>query len=97
MQDGGHEIPLTGAMIGKGVKCIYDNCCRDDYSGILSTQNTGQSGQKFFQGMGVNFNIAVGYGNCGDPVNIRPDHAGGWDINPVCKGGVMVPNNANCY
>lgn len=96
MQDGSYEIPLSGSMIGKGVKCISDNCCRDDYSG-LSSYNTGQSGQKFFQAMGVNFNIAVGYGNCNDPVNIRPDHAEGWDVNPVCMGGVMVPGDVKCY
>ncbi|KAK7724128.1 hypothetical protein SLS64_000462 [Diaporthe eres] len=96
--DGDLEIPLSGSMIGKGVRCISEKCCRDDVYG-LGQQNTGQSGQKFFQGLGVNFNIAIAYGNCGDPVNIRPDRAGGWDgnPNPKCKGGVLVPNIAKCY
>ena len=44
----------------------------------------------------MNFNIAVAYGNCQDPLNIRPSNAGGWDVNGVCKGGVMVPDLVDC-
>lgn len=94
MQDGGHAITLTGAQIGKSVKCIYRLCCRDDFTGL--SQNYGQSGQRFYRGMGMNFNVAVAYGNCQDPHNIRPSNAGGWEVNGVCKGGVLVPDLVQC-
>lgn len=95
VQDGGKDLTLTGAQIAKGVKCIYDNCCRKDLDG-WGHQNLGQSGQRFYSGMGLSFNIAVGYGNCRDPVNIRPSNAEGWDVNGVCMGGVMIPSFVNC-
>lgn len=62
----------------------------------LGHQYFGQSGQRFYTGMGLNFNIAVGYGNCRDPVNIKPSNAQGWDVNGVCMGGVKVPGRVVC-
>lgn len=90
VQDGRVDLKLTGAMIGKGVKCIFDHCCKQEYTG--TKYNNGQSGQKFYSGFGSDFNIAVGYGNCGDPVEIRPNNALGWGVNPQCVGGIQVPN-----
>lgn len=94
VQDGGHAITVTGGQIAQSVKCIYRYCCREDITG--TEKNFGQSGQRFIRGMGMNFNIAVAYGNCRDPTNIRPSNAGGWEINGVCKGGILIPDHLNC-
>lgn len=94
MQDGNVEVPLKGSWIAKGVRCIFKNCCKKDWSGVK--QNKGISGQYFITGMGLNLNIAVGYGNCGDPANIRPNNALGWGVNPVCMGGVNTPGILDC-
>ena len=94
MQDGTASITLDGSWIGKGVKCIFDHCCKDEFSGLK--RNTGISGQRFYNAMGLNFNIVVAYGNCGDPANIRPNNALGWGVNPVCMGGVEVPSLVMC-
>lgn len=94
MQDGTADIRLNGPQIAKGVGCVHDNCCRRDAD--FGVNYKGTSGQKFFQAMGMNFNIATGYANCNDPPNIRPSNAGGWNVNPVCMGGVLNPNAVTC-
>jgi hypothetical protein len=94
VQDSNLEAPLKGEWIAKGVRCIFNNCCKKDWSGVK--HNKGISGQYFIRGMGQNLNIAVGYGNCRDPVNIRPNNALGWGVNPVCMGGVQNPGILSC-
>lgn len=94
MQDAKSTLKISGSLIGQGVRCVSDNCCRDDHSGQI--YNKGLSGQKFFRNGGLSYNVAIAYGNCKDPVNIRPSNAEGWGINPVCKGGVMVPDVVSC-
>lgn len=95
MQDHKKEMKIAGHMIAKGLKCITDNCCRDDWDSRDNYQK-GQSGQKFYRGMESNFNIVLAYGNCGHDANVKPHDEGGWNVNPVCMGGVMVPDYDGC-
>lgn len=94
MQDGPKDVALKGEWIAKGMSCILENCCQNTMTGV--TYHKGISGQYFISGMGQNMNINIGYGNCRDPPSIRPNNAGGWDVNGVCSGGVRNPASVHC-
>ena len=87
LQDNKDPITIIGKQIAISFVYIRNYCCKvGPRSGNDDNFINGQQ----FTPWGWNSN--AGYGNCNDPVEIRPSNAGGWGVNKGSCNGVNLDN-----